>query len=522
MQTPQRTKLDHRRARRLRAETRPALLAAAAALVAALPCGTAAAQPQEPIVPPAQAVALDLDRAVSLALANDELLRQADAMVAAAEADLRAADSGRLPQINVGAEWTANLIKPAFFLPAEFAEGMGGATKVEMGRDNSLQGAVSLTWNLWTAGRLGAAVGAARELVAAGQWQHAAVADAVRFQATAAYLDALLAAQRVRIAEDALATTAEALRLTRAGNTQGTVSRFDLLRAEVELANREVPLIQARNAQRQSELALARLCGLAPSVRLALTDTLAAVAGAPGGFDQAGVAGAEGNHSAGGERGTRGAIEPAIVDALVAAMRDGSPELHALRHQVAAGQQAVALARAARGPTVQLKGQYGLQAEWDNDVAPSQEERATSAGVGLAVTVPIFDGWHARAGIQGAEARLRLAELELARLDRDRELAVRQASLQLASALAALAGRRESVALAGEAYRLAAVRLENGLATPLERLDAELALTQARLQLAESLHACNLARAAVALAVGGDPATVIAALSATATQEDLR
>lgn len=517
MQTPQRTKLDHRRARRLRAETRPALLAAAAALVAALPCGTAAAQPQEPIVPPAQAVALDLDRAVSLALANDELLRQADAMVAAAEADLRAADSGRLPQINVGAEWTANLIKPAFFLPAEFAEGMGGATKVEMGRDNSLQGAVSLTWNLWTAGRLGAAVGAARELVAAGQWQHAAVADAVRFQATAAYLDALLAAQRVRIAEDALATTAEALRLTRAGNTQGTVSRFDLLRAEVELANREVPLIQARNAQRQSELALARLCGLAPSVRLALTDTLAAVAGAPGGFDQAGVTGAGGDRG-----GAGGAIEPAIVDALVAAMRDGSPELHALRHQVAAGQQAVALARAARGPTVQLKGQYGLQAEWDNDVAPSQEERATSAGVGLAVTVPIFDGWHARAGIQGAEARLRLAELELARLDRDRELAVRQASLQLASALAALAGRRESVALAGEAYRLAAVRLENGLATPLERLDAELALTQARLQLAESLHACNLARAAVALAVGGDPATVIAALSATATQEDLR
>ncbi|MDY0110609.1 MAG: TolC family protein [Candidatus Krumholzibacteria bacterium] len=516
MQTPQRTKTDHRRTRRLRAETRPALLAAAAAIVTALPWGAAAAHTQDPIAPPAQAVALDLERAVSLALANDELLRQADAMVAAAEADLRAADSGRLPQINVGAEWTANLIKPAFFLPAEFAEGMGGATKVEMGRDNSLQGAISLTWNLWTAGRLGAAVGAARELIAAGQWQHAAVTDAVRFQATAAYLDALLAAQRVRIAEDALATTAEALRLARAGNTQGTVSRFDLLRAEVELVNREVPLIQARNAQQQTELMLARLCGLAPPVRLSLTDTLAAVTGAPGGFDQAGSTGA------GGDRGAGGAIGPAVVDALVAAMRDRSPELHALRHQVAAGQQAVALARAARGPTVQLKGQYGLQAEWDNDVAPSPEERATSAGVGLAVTVPIFDGWQARAGIQGAEARLRRAELELARLDRDRELAVRQASLQLSSALAALAGRRESVALADEAHRLAAVRLENGLATPLERLDAEMALTQARVQLAESMHACNLARAAVALAVGGDPATMIAALSATATQEDLR
>lgn len=515
MPTTSRRRIDPRRRGRTCRVASPAAVAAAAAMLAAVSCGpasrVAAAATDAARDAVVAAVALDLPRAVSLALANAELLRQADAMVAAAESDLLAAGSGRLPQLSLGAEWTANLVKPAFFLPPEFSEGFGGATKVEMGRDNSLQGAVSLSWNLWTAGRLAAAVGAARELVAASQWQQAAVADAVRFQATAAYLDALLSAQRVRIAEEAVATTAEALRLARAGNAQGTVSRFELLRAEVELANREAPLLQARNAQRQTELVLARLCGLAPATRLALTDTLAVVAGD-------GLGPQNDNERGGDEQ----AFDATVVEALVAAMRARSPELQALRHQIAAGRQALALARAARGPTVRLHGRYGLQAEWDNDVAPAPEERATSAGVGLAVAMPIFDGWQARAGIQGAEARLRLAELELARLDRDRELAVRQASLQLASALASLAGRRESVALADEAHRLAAVRLENGLATPLERLDAELALTQARVQLAESLHACHLAHAAVALAVGDDPATVIAALPATATQEDNR
>ncbi len=443
----------------------------------------------------AGSLALRLDEAISLALSNSELLQQTADAVTAAEAEVMAAGAGRLPQLNLGAEWTANFVKPVFFLPPELLGGGDGPLKVEMGRDYSLQGGISLTWNLWTAGRLSAAMGTARELVAASRWQQSAVSDAVRFQATAAYLDLLLAAQRVRIAEEALATTAEALRVARAGGAQGTVSRFDILRAEVELANREAPLIQARNLRRHAELVLNRICGLDPGTMIAPADTLAPVpqTGRPSG--------------------------PEAAEALVAAMREQSPELNAIRHRVAAARQGLSLARAARGPVVQLHGRYGVQGEWDHDIAPSSEERASSAGAGLSVAFPIFDGRQARAGIESAEARLRTARLELARLDRDRALAVRQAVLQLESALAALEGRRENVALAAEAYRLAAVRLENGLATPLERLDAELALTYSRVQLAEALHACRLSRAAVNLAVGGDPGIVTATLSVSESQE---
>ena len=419
-------------------------------------------------------ISLPLDRAVALALANDETLAQADAQVKAAAAALGEAGAGRLPQLSLSGEYTANLKKPAFFLPPEFSAGFGGATRVEMGRDWSLAGAASLSLNLWTAGRLGAGVGSARELLEASRWRREAAADAVRYQVVAAYHDALLAAVQEDIAADARATTAEALRITRAGFAEGTESRFALLRAQVELANREAPLIQARNARRQAELALTRACGLAAEVRLALTDSL------------------------------RAAPAPPDEARLLVAMRDHSPELRALAREVAAAEQAVALARAGRGPVVQLRGRYALQAEWDDGLAPTADERATSATAGLAVSLPIFDGLQSRAEISGAEARARTAELELQRLTRDRRLAVRSARLQLASALAALDGRREGVALAEEAYRLALVRLDNGLATALERLDAELALTAARVQHAESLHRCQIARAALELAVGAD------------------
>jgi len=484
--------------RSLRPGSRTAAIAAIAAIaaVAAVASVTAALAQDGPtrrpsgdsraVAAPQTALRLGLAQAVALALESDEVLRQASEAILAAESDVTAAASGRLPRLDLAGEWTANLKKPAFFLPPEFGAGFGGATKVEMGRDFSLQGAASLSWNLWTAGRLSAAVGAARELVAASRWRRDAVADAVRYQARAAYLDVLLAAEHVSIATRARSTTSEALRIARAGFAQGTVSEFEVLRARVELANREAPLIQARNARRQAELVLARACGLPTDAVLVLTDSLAAVP------------------------------PPAPERLLLQAMQERSPELRALHRQVAATEQALALARAGRGPVVQLRGQYAVQAEWDRDLAPGHDERATSASAGVAVSVPVFDGLQSKAEIRGARADLRTAELELERITADRRLAVQQARLQLENAQAALAGRREGVALAEEAYRLAMVRLENGLATPLERLDAELALTDARVQLAVSLHRCNLARAALELAVGAD----LDSLTAPATEED--
>jgi len=302
------------------------------------------------------------------------------------------------------------------------------------------------------------------------------VADAVVYAVEAAYHGAQLADQQVLIAEQARQLAAEALRVVEAAHAEGRASRFELLRAQVELANREAPLVQAHNQQHLGRLLLARWCGLPADASITLVDDLTAVPA------------------------------PADADSLLAIMREQSPELRVLEHQVRAAQLAVDLARAGRGPVVQLQGQYALQGQWDDGVAPGDDESAGSASVALAVSLPIFDGFATRAAVQGAEADLQRTRLEHDRILRDRELGVRQAHLDLENALAALAGRHDAVELASEAHRLATVRLENGLATSLERLDAELALTEARVQLAASLHRSNLAAANLKLAVGGQTA----------------
>ena len=427
---------------------------------------------------------LSLDRARELGLRNSELRRQTVAAIEGAEADRLRAGADGLPQLELAGTYTRNLKKPAFFLPPELAT--GGPTKVEMGGDFGLEGALSLTLNLWTAGRLSAARGAADEVLAATRWQETVVTDAVRYSVDAAYFDVLLADLEVMIAERSLSDTEEAVRVTRAELEQGTVSEFDLLRAQVELANSQTPLITARNSRDLALYALRRLCGLDATVDVVLSDSLAGVA-AP-------------------------VAEPALVDL----MHRQSAELRALEHTVAARRQALRLAKAGRGPVVQLQGNYALQGQWDDDLLPGGDETATSAGAALAVSVPIFDGFQAKGEIGRGRADLRAAELELERVTRDRELAVRQARLYLLNALAALEGREEGVRLAAEAHRLALVRFENGMATPLERLDAQLALVQARVQYANTLHACKLAQSALRLAVGADPA--LAATNEEATE----
>ena len=453
----------------------PALLLVGLLLAAPLDPRVATAGPTEAgetSGSPSPGLTLTRERAHDLARSNDEARAQAVLAVDGARAEVTAARSGRLPQLTASASWTRNLKKAAFFLPPEMAAGFGGAPKVEMGRDQDLAAALSLTFNLWTAGRLSAAEGAASEALEATRWYESLADDALVYSVDVAYADAQLAAEQVAIAERALAESREARRVTAAGFEEGTVSRFDLLRAEVELANREAPLIAARNALASAELRLARLCGLSAGTVFDLADPLDAVA------------------------------PPAEIATLLERLHAGSHELRALEHMVAARRQQVSLAAAGRGPVVQLQGNLVLQGEWDDGLFPGDDERALSSTAALAVSLPLFDGFATKAEINGAAADLRVAELELERVSRDRELSVRQARLGLTSALAALDGRREAVDLAEEAHRLALVRLENGLATPLERLDAELALTEARAQLASVLHDCNLAAAALELAVG--------------------
>ncbi len=442
-------------------------------LFPAQPRNAAAGSGADPGTEEGMPMALSLEKAIELGLEADEELLKAEKQIEGAKAEVTAATSAAYPKLTLSGQYGRNLKKPVLFLPPEFSQGFGlTSSYVEIGEDNDFYGQANVTMPLWTVGRVGAAISIARDLVNTYSRREEAVKDYAEFRVKEAYYSVLLSAEMLDIAEKALAATGESARVARAGHEEGTVSRFDLMRAEVELANRQSPLVQAENDLRHSMIILRRRCGLEPDTPITLTDSLGA------------------------------AERPAEVDCLISQMRRSSPEIKALEHQMSMRKHTLKYRKAERYPMFNLSAYYALQSQWSNEFYPDEEMIARTAAVQVGVQIPIFDGFSAKGKIRKAEADLRIAEIELDKSTRDKELAVRTAWLSLKNALASLEGRREAVDLAEEAHRIAVIRLRNGLATPLERLDAELAMTTARGQLAQALFLYSVARAQLEMAVG--------------------
>lgn len=419
---------------------------------------------------------LSLERAIELGLASDEVLKQAGESILGAEATVREAKSGRIPTIDLSTRYGRNILKPVMFLPSDMGDAFGGITRIVIGEDNDVSAAANLTWNAWTGGRVSSAIGASSAIAEAVRSGEIAVADYVKFQIRDAYYLVLLADATLNINEAAFGTTLEAVRVARAGHVNGTISRFGLLRAEVELENRETPLIVARNDLERALFTLKRRCGIDSHVELSLSDSLGYV-------DQ-----------------------PEELDRLIDRMMGSNPEIISVEHRIRATEMNVKLEKAARWPGLQIGANYIVMGQWSDDISPDKDNLAHSSAITAALVWPIFDGLRSKARIDRAKADLRMAEVELGRVSKDKELAVRVSRLTLVNAIAALQGRSDAVSLAEEAYRLAEVRLLNGLATPLERLDAELAMTTARGQYALALYAANIADAALELTLGGSTA----------------
>ena len=99
-----------------------------------------------------------------LALASDQTVQQATQAVARRRgAGLADARSGRLPTLDLAAQYAANLKKPVMFLPPDLARRRSAVSRASRWAATSSWAApLTARINLWTAGRLSSAEGAAR------------------------------------------------------------------------------------------------------------------------------------------------------------------------------------------------------------------------------------------------------------------------------------------------------------------------------------------------------------------------
>ena len=257
----------------------------------------------------------------------------------------------------------------------------------------------------------------------------------------------------------------------------GMVPDFDLLRAEVELANGVAQQSQATGDYRVAKQKLVELLGynLAPIVSddlsLNLTTPLEA-------------------------RPYPKSLATALAEAL-----QNRTEIAALEKEEHLRDEAIIVAKAGWKPSVQAFAGYDLTSRV---LTRNAGDELHGGLIGAQVSLPIFDGFLTKGKVDEAVALRRKASEAKAETSRIVELQVRTAWSDLRTARSVLDAQVENVKKAVRALQLSQARYNAGEGTQIDVLNTQTALTDARGSYVDALCNYSIARTGLLRATGQD------------------
>jgi outer membrane protein TolC len=341
--------------------------------------------------------------------------------------------------------------------------------------DQNWSAGIHLVQSLYEGGRMSASLKTARLLKDHALARHHAVLADVATEVRVAYYNVLLAEKEIVVSEASVELLTRELEDSTRRFNAGTVPRFNVLRAEVELANARPKVSRARNAHRIAKNILVNDLGyrvpadIWEDIPLQLTDTLELPR-----------------------------FEMTVPRALALAL-ERRPELVALRKSEELRKQGVVTAKAGYLPRIEgYAGYSGRKSMFSSDLG--DEVHGWEAGV--QATWNIFDGAYTRGKVAEARALQERAELETDEVTRRIELEVRTAYSTLIESWEVLESQKKVVEQAEEALRLASARSDAGTGTQLDVLSAQTALTDARTTEIRAQREYAVARTRLERAIG--------------------
>jgi len=338
---------------------------------------------------------------------------------------------------------------------------------------------VQIVQSIYEGGKMVAALRAASVTKQQALAQYQTVIADTLLGARTAYYDVLLAAQQITVHEASVNLLQKELEDQQRRYDAGTVPHFNVLRAEVAVANERPALIRARNNYRIAKNNLSNLLGynlpreIWEDIPLNLTDTLDAT---PYQVD----------------------LPAAIQQALAR-----RTELVAARKTAELQRLNVVNAKAGYKPTIQVFAGYNwYNAQFTPPVELDHDIRGWNAGGQL--NWDIFDGMLTRGKVVQAKALYEKSRTDVDDKGRQIELEVRTAYSDFIEAREVLESQQKVQEQADEALREARARADAGTSTQLDVLDAETSLTQARTTQIQALHDYAVARARLERAIGED------------------
>lgn len=394
---------------------------------------------------------LTLDEAVRVALANNREILAATEKIEEAQQRIKEARAEYLPTINLSGSYTRLSEAPSVSVP--------GYGSIEMGKADNYLSTLSLTQVLYSSGILKYGNQGASLYYQKSEEDLKNAQNKITFQVKKAFYAVLLAERNLEVTEAALDQSERHLAVVEDLFEAGVVSKFDLLRTRVEVANLKPDLIQVRNNVHLSLENLANLLSL-PSASLKLE----------------------------GELSFR-PLKVTLEEALDRALEERS-DLKSVQLQKEISEILLKLAEVQNKPNLALVGNYQYQ-----NPSGGEDEWGGEWNLNLVLSIPLFDGWATRARVAQRRSQVRQIELSVQGLEAGVDLEVRKVLWDVEASKERIYAQEKNIEEAEEALSIAEVRYQSGAITNLEVLDAQLIVTRAHLGYLKALHDYNVAMA---------------------------
>jgi len=409
---------------------------------------------------------LDLPTALRFALDNNFTIRQARERIKQQEGVIVEVKARSVPNVSASGAYQLNDKDIAQSLPSS---------------DRYWSLSLTASQTLYSAGGVRASIKSTELTREAALLELKGIVNEALLDVRIKFYDILLAREKIKVQESNVELLRQQLKNVTDRFDAGTVSAFEKLRAEVALANAQVPLISARNAYRLAAEALRQALGFATISQESLRKLPV--------FE--------------------GTLEFAPVNyelqSALDAARAGRPELARLAKLADARTESITSAKANRQPSLSAVGGWQLRKGSTDSFADSRDGWL----VGLQSQWNIFDGAATSGRVAQARSALEQARLNLGETSLLIDVEVRRSLSSLQEATELAEASQKVVAQAEESLRLANARYSAGTATQLDVLQSQVDLTTARTNQIQAYYSYNIAVARVRKAIGQPDAVVV-------------
>lgn len=371
-----------------------------------------------------QTTPISLAQALELARRNNRDLQVAILQLERSRSALRESQAALFPTLGLNSSVTNN---------------GNGITSDSTESTTSFNGSAQLNYNLYTSGNRQATIRASEEQLRVDELNVESQSLEISLNVTTKYYDLQQADEQVRINQSAVDNSQASLRDAQARLQAGVGTQFDVLQAQVNLANTIQDLTNSLSQQQIARRQFATLLSLAQSVNISAADPVQLA----------------------------GLWQQTLEDTIIQAFQN-RPELPQNLAQRNIYEQQRRQALSQLGPQLSLAASYNLLDRYNDRINVSD-----GYSVGLQASLRVFDGGAARARAAQAKANIAIAENQFASQRDQIRFDVEQYYFQLQSNLDNVQTATLALEQAREALNIARLRFQAGVGTQTEVISAE-------------------------------------------------